>query len=1504
MFKETEKVNENQLLEDKPLPPEEPIETNNKQLSIPSYDEIEDKYFDDDNNLKNEINTESDKPEEKKPILNQIKAKNELETPVQAMRNPSEISPEIPNNFNLKGNQNSKDKKTVESILTIIYTIIYIFIVFSESRGGDTFKINNSIRNFMNLSPIVPQEFMNTEVTTYITNIIQKIRENDFILLDHKYEIFTNIRLTSRRSKFKPNMYQSQFNGLNVSYFETKYISPLSDFDGEIEENAPYNKFNFSKDNSFFKKGGYVLEIKKENANKTQEEINLELDKFILDSQIRTVIIDFLLENYELNLFVPLNIIFDFTPSGIVRMKHDICIMDLNVYDSLTSYVRLVLEILSFLICVFLLIYVIVKLIKRVNYKYEKLSSRKNSNKSSTQVPNKFIILMDHLKNNLLLIILIVSLVLWIVANIIWIIYIIKLFKVRDFQEKLFENVNNQITFEQNDLAFSACHILTTYKSIVTINFLLLLFRNIEILTIYFPSIGIFITTISYALSDLLSFIVFYIILILGTSIFTFFFYGKYVPSFNNLFSSIQQNMSFTMGSIDFSTFDKMSKHDQILTLLYLIFIIYFLKYIVIKILLAIIFYFYKISYNQYEGKEIEARQNQEYTKEKVKSATLVRIWNFFKLNIRKAWKNIFSCFNCFKKKIRANNGNIEIKIEGKEENTVNLKTENNSIENKNIITLMAIEDQIVQAKDLNQFNTEYNDDYYFYLRTPYFDSQNDESKLKQYYETRYYKVYLSCLFYIIFVTSLIAAVLLQTFTPWRARIQISLSGLINNPILNEADIQQQYDNINNQNDLKQFVFEKFPSYFEIQDLDIINIDNNSDNIALNPNSALIKESRNLMTGDKIASSSSGNQIGVNLIESTEITPNNQTDSFFVLRFNQLIQNKLLLTVKKIKYRFDDGFEESDMTRYLENLDLFSNMKYEMKETVKINNSTIEYKVPESYRKLGGYSQIIDIYEYNMDPINYISEEVRNFLIDPSSTFIIIEFILDNVEFKIIQYVEMIIKYDYGTFYQNELNTHIFQKNLIDSNLDYIQYAAEIIFIIFLVYHVVIFINDTIKELRSYQKWYQETITKLSLKTRELRNHYAPEYLRKLFYLIRFQKIFEFSILVLSISLVVFRILIIISESKFKKLYDTNEIKDKPIYEIRELVYSIVDLINTYQMIGVITIFLASLRFIVMMRLGKYFFLLIKTIDSIKGNYIKFIFIFVMVHLAFILYSYYSFGLREYRYYQIGNTIMFSINMIFGNLDWEIYNSADSFFGPLFFFLFVIIVNMILLNLFISIIDTSYVKVTYELRKTTERWSFIRVAFSCCFRLCGKKKINFVSNERKRVEMEFQSGKLVTQTDLKIDIHKSRYKFEDWMEEELEKLFCLNQKLKENNLKLKKIENGYYSNLAQEYNIFSNDEYKNVNEEHFSCFNLLHTANLLSTLERLEEDLITIEDYQYHLSKYEEYSDLIQQTNHLKNKYTSLYPESMMIKNKIGKNLIKIDQMKKDLDELNSLTTI
>ena len=192
MFKETEKENENQIQEDQPQ--EEPVDTNNKELNIPSFHEIENKIIDDDNNLKNEINNDSDKSDEEKSILNPIKTKNEVETPKEAMRNPSEISPEIPNNLNLNRNQNSKDKKTVESILTIIYTIIYIFIVFSESRGGDKFKIYNSIRNFMNFSPIVPQEFMNSEVTTYISNIIQKIRENDFILLDHKYEIFTNIK--------------------------------------------------------------------------------------------------------------------------------------------------------------------------------------------------------------------------------------------------------------------------------------------------------------------------------------------------------------------------------------------------------------------------------------------------------------------------------------------------------------------------------------------------------------------------------------------------------------------------------------------------------------------------------------------------------------------------------------------------------------------------------------------------------------------------------------------------------------------------------------------------------------------------------------------------------------------------------------------------------------------------------------------------------------------------------------------------------------------------------------------------------------------------------------------------------------------------------------------------------------------------------------------------------------------------------------------------------------
>jgi predicted membrane protein len=95
------------------------------------------------------------------------------------------------------------------------------------------------------------------------------------------------------------------------------------------------------------------------------------------------------------------------------------------------------------------------------------------------------------------------------------------------------------------------------------------------------------------------------------------------------------------------------------------------------------------------------------------------------------------------------------------------------------------------------------------------------------------------------------------------------------------------------------------------------------------------------------------------------------------------------------------------------------------------------------------------------------------------------------------------------------------------------------------------------------------------------------------------------------------------------------------------------------------------------------------------------------------------------------------MNFLFGNENYDVLYNADKTLGTLFFFIYLFIVNMILINLFLALIYSSYIQVKYRISKIIEKYSLRRVYLFCCH----KKKMQKTKATKQVIEAEYDYDK-------------------------------------------------------------------------------------------------------------------------------------------------------------------
>jgi hypothetical protein len=136
------------------------------------------------------------------------------------------------------------------------------------------------------------------------------------------------------------------------------------------------------------------------------------------------------------------------------------------------------------------------------------------------------------------------------------------------------------------------------------------------------------------------------------------------------------------------------------------------------------------------------------------------------------------------------------------------------------------------------------------------------------------------------------------------------------------------------------------------------------------------------------------------------------------------------------------------------------------------------------------------------------------------------------------------------------------------------------------------------------------------------------------------------------------------------------------------------DALMTY-ILGVL-VFFYILRFMRLLRFNKNFLIIGTTLSRICAPILGFLIPFISGYLAFGLFAFSVFGAELEDYSTFTRAMVTQFSMTLGDFDFEALVSVSLAFGSLYFFAFVGLNIMVLMNIFIAIINDSYADVQEE----------------------------------------------------------------------------------------------------------------------------------------------------------------------------------------------------------------
>jgi len=496
--------------------------------------------------------------------------------------------------------------------------------------------------------------------------------------------------------------------------------------------------------------------------------------------------------------------------------------------------------------------------------------------------------------------------------------------------------------------------------------------------------------------------------------------------------------------------------------------------------------------------------------------------------------------------------------------------------------------------------------------------------------------------------------------------------------------------------------------------------------------------------------------------------------------------------------------------------------------------------------------------DFNINDVKVLSSQgyLNDTISDSFDNFIVMEFMIENLEMEILAKFTIISIFEYGYNFINSYNVDIVLKSFV-SNSYHFRFIFIIVLLILIIYETFVLIRE-IKELNnSYNSWYIKRKISTSVHSMVARMHLNSEFIRKLKVIFNPTRASMFIILFLLYILILLFIISLSFESKIYSLY------------------------NNYS------------SNLIKLNDDSRSQIAVKTLSK---NFMIVILLFLMLP-SFIFYSYLVFGLIDKNYNSFLKSVLLNFLKLFDFKN-DMSSEINTGMKVLFVISFGFLMNLIILNLFVSIINSSYQKVRSKIFYSSENFSWIKVIFFCC----NKKKITSKIVSKEIIQNEIENFVRTHEAEPMVNLTAEFRTYQEFAKFEIEKLKQVDDSLLwiQNRTNLMQI--SLICNKNTDTNNLNDDRFKSVDE---NLMNLQYFAGLKYKMElvnSLEKDVLEIKESAYKLSVYLMNQKNSKVRNDENNKDENLIKELLLLEKQYSDLISDIEelrQIKNDIEETN-----
>ncbi|KAJ3432501.1 polycystin family member [Anaeramoeba flamelloides] len=372
--------------------------------------------------------------------------------------------------------------------------------------------------------------------------------------------------------------------------------------------------------------------------------------------------------------------------------------------------------------------------------------------------------------------------------------------------------------------------------------------------------------------------------------------------------------------------------------------------------------------------------------------------------------------------------------------------------------------------------------------------------------------------------------------------------------------------------------------------------------------------------------------------------------------------------IRQLRVESDDCEMPSDYKKLVDSSDCYPSYTNSRKST-KIygeNGSLFKYQDEEESGSNSVWGKLVSSYEgggFIVDiPKNSTSDEFlteiekleNNGFIDRATRAIVLNIYMYNVNTNYFADIMPVFEFGVGGNVYPWYKFRVFRLDMYETLSDAGRAVVEILLFLFLIYYVIALVAD----LKDYHKkggillYFKDTWNLLDL-----------------FNLILFWLIFIF---------------------QFNYLID----KDRQDIVIDDLGYvplsRLADkYLMLYNIIG-FNIFITIIKIFKFLKMNRRMLLVWDTLSKASPDLIVFFAFFLIIFIAFAVMGFVLFGPENQGYRDFASAITSCFKMSLGDIEYQELQEINRFLGPIFFFLFSILVIFTLMSMFLAIIDNSY----------------------------------------------------------------------------------------------------------------------------------------------------------------------------------------------------------------------